>query len=188
MAPSDTNAPSLSQIRSNLDAVASTKGRSGTTIVGSLINGGPGDRIVARGSGGGVVGTKSGVAGGTGRLAQRSRPGRVRGKVRSVRALAKVRGSLSKAEVYKVISRATGRIQRCYEKQLMRSKKKLSGKITAQWDIKTNGRVAGTRVVLNTLGNAKVASCVLGVIRGLRFPRPKGGSVNVKYPFIFSAR
>ena len=188
MKANDNSAPSLSQIRPNLDAVANAKGKSGTNIMGSLTRGGPGDRIVARGSGGGVVGTKSGVAGGTGRLAGRARAGKIRGKVRSVRALARVRGSLSKAEVFRVISRATGRIQRCYEKELMRSKKKLNGKVTAQWTIKVNGRVSGTRVKLNTLGNAKVASCVLRVIRGLRFPKPKGGSVQIVYPFIFSAR
>jgi len=188
MKANDTSAPSLSQIRSNLDAVANAKGKSGTSIMGSLTRGGPGGRIVARGSGGGVVGTKGGVAGGTGRLAGRARTGKIRGKVRSVRALARVRGSLSKAEVFRVISRATGRIQRCYEKELMRSKKKLNGKVTAQWTIKLNGRVSGTRVKLNTLGNAKIASCVLRVIRGLRFPKPKGGSVQIVYPFIFSAR
>ena len=36
--------------------------------------------------------------------------------------------------------------------------------------------------------DAKVTQCVLGRVRGLRFPRPNGGGVvNVKYPFVFKA-
>ena len=97
-------------------------------------------------------------------------------------------GQLSKAAVFRAIERALGGIRRCYEKELMKGNRKLSGKVTAAWTIKPNGRVAGARVRVNTVGNPRVASCVLSRIRYIRFPKPKGGSVQIVYPFIFSAR
>jgi hypothetical protein len=188
MKESDSETPSLADVRANIDAVAATRGRSASSVMGSLIHGAPGERIVARGSGGGVVGTKRGVAGGTGRLRSRGRRAKIRGKVKTIRALTRVRGSLDKGKVLRLIEKILPRIRRCYERELMKGKKKLSGKITAQWNIKPNGRVSGARIKVNTLGSPKVAKCVLKEIKRIRFPKPKGGSVEIVYPFIFASR
>ena len=95
---------------------------------------------------------------------------------------------MSRSAVSKAINKRIGRIQRCYEKQLMKVKKKLAGKLKLEWVVKTNGRVRGAKVKLNTLGSAKVAGCVLREIKKLKFPRPKGGEVTIVFPFIFSSR
>ena len=90
----------------------------------------------------------------TGRLGARRGKKAIRGKVRQVRSLMKKRGqgSLSRSAVSKAINKRIGRIQRCYEKQLMKVKKKLAGKLKLEWVVKTNGRVRGAKVKLNTLG------------------------------------
>jgi|GEM_PF-2486032 len=138
------------------------------------------------GAGGKGPVTKGGPAatGGVPKLAARAKPKKVRGAVRGLRAAARVSGTLSKSEVLKVIGKYMGAIRRCYEKQLM-AKPSLSGKITAQWTITSGGRVSGARQKTSSLGNAKVSSCVLKVIRRMKFPKPKGGSVKITYPFIF---
>ena len=76
-------------------------------------------------------------------------------------------------------------IKECYEKELKRDPK-LAGKITVGFTIETDGKVSETFIEGNTMGNKTVANCITGRIRTWRFPKPKGGSVTVAYPFIFS--
>ncbi len=187
-APDPSDAPSVSDIRANIDAVKGS-GRSGAfQVAGDLVAGVPGAKIEVAGASGGVV-TKGKSGKGVGRVGKRARGGRtIRGKVKASKVMAKVRGSLSKAAVSKAINSRIGRIQRCYEKELMKSNKTLSGKIKAEWTVTTSGRVRGAKVKLNTLGNQKVASCVLKEIKKIKFPKPKGGEVVIVYPFIFSSR
>ena len=56
------------------------------------------------------------------------------------------------------------------------------------WVITAAGRVGTARQAQSSLRSAAVASCVLRQIRCMRFPRPVGGSVQVRYPFLFRAR
>ncbi|MCB9729677.1 MAG: serine/threonine protein kinase [Deltaproteobacteria bacterium] len=119
-----------------------------------------------------------------GKLERRAKPAEVRGTVQGLRALAKVSGELSKSEVLKVIGAHGRAFNRCYEKELMTSPG-LSGKITFQWTITPDGKVSGASQQTSTMSNTAVANCVLGILRGLKFPKPTGGSVQVVYPFIF---
>ena len=52
--------------------------------------------------------------------------------------------------------------------------------------LETDGKISETYVESNSMGNKNVANCITGRIRSWRFPKPKGGSVTVAYPFIFS--
>ena len=110
--------------------------------------------------------------------------GRARGRVQGVRALANVQGSLSRGEVVEVINRSIGRIQRCYE-QALSSEPELSGRVSFAWTIQPNGSVAGVRQAGGSLGSGRATTCIAGVVRGLRFPRPRGGAVSVTFPFVF---
>ena len=142
-----------------------------------------------RGGGGKIGDLSGGVKDGVGKVDKRkvSDGGKVRGKVRSVKALSKVQGgALSKGDVYKEINRHMGKIRMCYERELMNDPK-LAGKITFDWTVKTNGSVSSVREKSSSLGSAKVSSCIRGVIQGMKFPKPKGGEVQISYPFIFSA-
>lgn len=139
------------------------------------------------GGGGGGLNTSGGLAGSrrAGKLKAKKVKRRVRGRVKVLRSRARVSGgSLSKAEVLKVIQKNQARISACYERQLMKSPN-LSGKLTIAWVIKPNGRVASVKQVLSSIKDAKLKSCVFGVVKKMRFPKPKGGSVKVKYPFVF---
>lgn len=112
----------------------------------------------------------------------------VRGTVQGMRTLAKVSGGLSKSDVLAVIGAHQRGFNRCYEQELMASPG-LSGKITFQWTILPDGKVSAASQQTGSMTNAAVSTCMLGIIRRMKFPRPTGGSVQVVYPFILrSAR
>lgn len=93
-------------------------------------------------------------------------------------------GELEASAVTRAINRRMGAITRCYERCLI-SNPSLSGRINFGWTITPSGSVSGLRVRSSSLGDTQVGSCVAGVLRSIRFPQPRGGSVQISYPFIF---
>lgn len=92
---------------------------------------------------------------------------------------------LDKGAIARVVRAYLGRIKRCYERQLIIDPK-LSGKITANWTIGSDGRVKEVKYVKDTMGNSGVTRCVVNQIRAWKFPKPRGGGkVIVTYPFLF---
>ena len=91
-------------------------------------------------------------------------------------------GALDKAIIRRYIKRTIAKISFCYEKALL-DKPTLQGTVTTTFVIGPRGLVtsaAGEGV------DPAVAACVVGVIKLIEFPKPKGGaSVNVRYPFTF---
>ncbi|HEU0033615.1 MAG TPA: AgmX/PglI C-terminal domain-containing protein [Kofleriaceae bacterium] len=91
-------------------------------------------------------------------------------------------GDLDKAIIRRYIKRNIQKIQYCYEKELL-AKSNLAGTVQTQFFITPNGNVAtasGSGV------DPEVANCVANVIKGIEFPKPKGGGgVQVNYPFTF---
>lgn len=139
------------------------------------------------GGGSGSLNTSGGLGGSrkAGQLKAKRVKRRVRGRVKALRSRARITGGkLSKAEVLKVIRKNSAKLNSCYERQLIKSPN-LSGKLTVSWVIKTNGRVGGVKQLLSSIKNAPLKSCVFKVIKKMKFPKPKGGLVKVKYPFVF---
>ena len=96
-----------------------------------------------------------------------------------------VDGDLDPNAVAKYVKARMASIKECYERELKRDPK-LAGKLTISFTIETDGKISETYVESNSMGNKNVANCITGRIRSWRFPKPKGGSVTVAYPFIFS--
>jgi hypothetical protein len=91
-------------------------------------------------------------------------------------------GDLDKAIIRRYIKRNIQKIQYCYEKELL-AKSNLSGTVQTQFFITPNGNVASST---GSGVDSEVANCVANVIRGIEFPKPKGGGgVQVNYPFTF---
>ncbi len=91
-------------------------------------------------------------------------------------------GDLDKAIIRRYIKRNIQKIQYCYEKELL-AKSTLSGTVQTQFFITPNGNVASST---GSGVDPQVSSCVADVIRGIEFPKPKGGGgVQVNYPFTF---
>lgn len=94
-------------------------------------------------------------------------------------------GTLDSGSIRSTIKRYSGRIQRCYERQL-KVDSAASGKVVVNFTIGRAGRVTQSRAMQDTVGGG-VGSCVAQVIKGLRFRRPKGGEVIVNKTFVFEA-
>ncbi len=185
----DPNAPRNTAATIGGINVSADAGAGGTALPAIGSPGGEGSPqfgdVTAGGKG---VATKGrGVAGKAGKvIARKGRNKVVRGKVRPSKHMAKVKGSLSKAEVYDAIQRRARKIQGCYERALLR-KPTLAGKISFSWTITMSGGVSGLRVKSSTIADASVSKCIIGVLKRIRFPKPTGAPVPVSFPFLFKA-
>jgi hypothetical protein len=166
-----------------------TQGNGGMGLSGSA-NGGGGDAASLggqgeKGRGGGRVGTGmgaagsgSGIAGGSARVAIRTG-----GPEEAV-----VMGSIDADAVEAALLAQRDRFRLCYEKEVNGTNSKLAGRIGTNFVIGSSGRVTHAGVQSTTMHNQNVESCVIGVIKSITFPIPRGaGVVQVTYPFKFSA-
>ncbi|WP_045119474.1 AgmX/PglI C-terminal domain-containing protein [Haliangium ochraceum] len=93
-----------------------------------------------------------------------------------------VDGARDKKLIGRYIRRQRRPITHCYEKQLAKQPT-LSGTVVATFDIEPQGRVRNASA--EGMSPA-VSRCVARVVRRIVFPRSKtGGSVRVRYPFVF---
>lgn len=181
--PVQGDGQTLEDVVTNLDAVAPS-GSTGAFKVGGTLAALEGGGVNIASGGGGDVGTIGGNAARakTGKLT--ARRGKVRGKVRAMSVGSRVQGTLSRGQVMGVINSKMGRIQRCFEKALTKNPS-VAGRITYRWTISRSGKVTAVQEASSTLGDRTLSRCVSGVIKTMRFPKPKGGSVTVVYPFMF---
>ena len=91
-------------------------------------------------------------------------------------------GDLDKAIIRRYIRRNLQKITYCYEKELL-AKSNLAGTVSTNFFITPSGSVASS---VGSGVDPEVANCVANVIKGIEFPKPKGGGgVQVNYPFTF---
>ena len=96
-------------------------------------------------------------------------------------------GGLLQEAVRRTIRLSIHPIRTCYQRRLP-SMPDLAGGVTARFAVGPDGSVAGASIASSTLSDDAVESCILDVIRGIRFPPPAGGgTVLVLYPFAFSS-
>lgn len=90
-------------------------------------------------------------------------------------------GDLDKNIIRRYIRRKLSHIRHCYERELLVSPT-LEGKVVATFTIDSQGIVIDAK----TEGmNEKVCTCITEAVKTIQFPKPKGGVVNVSYPFVF---
>jgi pSer/pThr/pTyr-binding forkhead associated (FHA) protein len=183
---------------SNLDAVRVPGGRSRYKVSGLVTKLPTSSVVTSRGRG---VGVKAGIdllRGGKGRGGRAGiGPGALGGGRTGKRGVGgvvfkapkrkmRVRGTLSREAIAKVVRKHLKEIQYCYERNLMLNPK-LSGKLVMEWTISTSGSVSVVKTKTNTMATPAVAMCVASNIKRWIFPKPKGGIVVVSYPFIFNS-
>ena len=96
-------------------------------------------------------------------------------------------GTLSKAAIRKTIDKNRGGVRSCYEKELKKDRF-LEGKVAIQFEIDVDGKVKTAKLLKSTLDNRSAEKCIVSRIKGLRFPKPEGGTVFVAHPFDFKPR
>jgi len=160
---------------------------SGSEFVMGFGSGGLGFTGTGTGGGGSGYGRIHGLGkidtgGGTGVRASLGKK-RTR-KVKMSIGSGKTAGFCSKKNITSVVRRRAGAIRACYEDRLQ-VKPKLEGKLVVRWRIELDGRVGTASTVSSSVGDSKVESCVLRVIRRMRFQKPDGGVCVIQWPFVF---
>ena len=138
--------------------------------LGGLGSKGMGRGRSGRGMGGGSFGKK-----------------RKRGSLGRIGGNPTILGGLDKSLIDAVIKRNMSQIRYCYQRQLAKNPT-LSGKIKVKFVIAKDGSVSKASIDSSTMGGAgkPVQSCIVGRFKKFKFPKPNGGIVIVKYPFIFT--
>ena len=141
--------------------------------------GGPGWGTIGDGTIGHGSGTDSSNDVGSGSGGMRGRKA-TRPQVRIGKAT--VKGGMDKNVVRRYIRRKLPRILYCYEKQLL-VRHGIKGTVTSTFAISPQGAAQGS--VAKGV-HPEVSSCIAGVVKTIRFPKPKdGGKVKVSYSFTF---
>jgi len=101
-----------------------------------------------------------------------------------------VLGGMDPDLIRKILIDNIPRFRLCYQKELDRASQAVDGVVRLDFIIGASGRVtkAGVESATGSLGS-DVKGCVITVLRDLRFPAPRGGSVvEVNQPFNFYPR
>jgi hypothetical protein len=96
-----------------------------------------------------------------------------------------VTGALDPELVRLVIRSHRSQIRYCYELELARDPA-LSGRLAVRFIIGSEGQVATSNVIDSTVKNLELNRCVTSRVQSWVFPKPKGGVVVVRYPFVFA--
>ena len=97
-----------------------------------------------------------------------------------------VLGSVDRSLVDEVVKRHLNAIRHCYQRALRRDPD-LAGKVVVEFVIAADGTVSSAEIEPTTLGHRRTEECVRKRILRMTFPAPAGGgTVVVRYPFLFS--
>lgn len=92
-------------------------------------------------------------------------------------------GTVDRGQLRKVLHGAMPSFVGCYQRALSKTPS-LRGKFAARFRIEPDGAI-GKAATTGPGGNPEFQSCVTDAIRGLQFPKPRGGAVEVVYPLTF---
>ncbi|MCC6214373.1 MAG: AgmX/PglI C-terminal domain-containing protein [Polyangiaceae bacterium] len=95
-------------------------------------------------------------------------------------------GTLPPAVTAPALEPTRARVHACYEAGLARDPA-LAGRVVVRLTVEPDGRVGRTEPhEPPTLGDPAVVTCIEEVLRGVRFPAPKGGRAVVLVPYEFA--
>jgi hypothetical protein len=94
-------------------------------------------------------------------------------------------GQVDPASVEKTVRAGRYQLKLCYEMALRRNKT-AGGAMEWRWTIGSDGRASDLNLIRSSIADDELVRCIRDKIASWRFPRPDGGTVEVKYPFEFS--
>lgn len=94
-------------------------------------------------------------------------------------------GGIDAATIKRVIRRHLSQIKYCYMTRGLASNPKLKGMYKVSFTINARGRVQMVRTASSTLNHGATESCIRGMVKTWRFPKPEGSMPYVVYPFHF---
>lgn len=132
------------------------------------------------GGSGGSYGPGDGNGRGTGFTNRAKRVPRVRA------AKVKLKGSMDKGIIRRIVRNHFREVVHCYNQGLVRDPN-LRGRVAIQFNIDGRGKVAMAAVASNSTGDDNTGRCIAKAVKRWSFPRPPtGGTAMVTYPFVLS--
>src|SRR5690606_5556264 len=99
----------------------------------------------------------------------------------------KVTGDIDRDLIRRIVRAHINEVRSCYNAGLTRNPN-LDGRVTIQFSIVGNGKVASSVVQENTTKDKQVGDCIAKAVKRWQFPRVgKGGTALVSYPFRLTA-
>lgn len=96
-----------------------------------------------------------------------------------------VNGRLPPEIVQRIVRQSVGRFRLCYVDSLAKTPS-LEGRVSVAFEIDAAGNVKNARDAGSDLPDAAAVACMVKVYATLSFPKPDGGTVQVKSPLIFA--
>ena len=94
-------------------------------------------------------------------------------------------GEINPKLIEKVITKYKFELQLCFELALRRNRN-LKGSMEFRWRLDSRGKISDLELMNSTIKDRSMNRCVKQKIARWKFPRPRRGSVEVTYPFVFS--
>ena len=83
------------------------------------------------------------------------------------------------------VNRHLADLRQCYEQRL-HFYPDLAGQVVIHWVITPTGEVTERCITSDTVGDPEIVACVNKLIEEGQFPAPRGGPVDVSFPFVFA--
>lgn len=93
-------------------------------------------------------------------------------------------GEINPNLIETVINRNKFELQLCFELALRRNRN-LAGEMEFYWQLDSRGQISNLTLKSSTIPDRNMKRCVQKKIASWRFPKPKRGSVEITYPFVF---
>ena len=149
--------------------------------------GGTGEGTIGLGDTGLIgKGDEAGTGSGYGRGAGAGFGGRGTAVPTVRQAKATVSGALDRDIIRRIVRAHINEVRSCYNQGLARDPG-LGGRVAINFTIDGDGKVSAAVVSESTLTDAAVATCIAGAVKRWAFPKPKGGTVEVTYPFVLES-
>ena len=101
-------------------------------------------------------------------------------------AKAEVVGSLDKDIIRRIVRAHINEVRSCYNAALTKDPN-VAGKVSIEWTIGADGKVASASVLTNTTNDEPLGQCIAKAVKKWTFPQtPGGGTIKVTYPFDLS--
>lgn len=94
-------------------------------------------------------------------------------------------GRLDPKLIERVITKNRFQLQLCFELALRRDRR-TTGDMEWIWRVDTKGKISDLNLLTTTINDKQMVDCVRKKIAAWQFPRPRDGSVEIRYPFSFS--
>ena len=93
-------------------------------------------------------------------------------------------GEIDPSLVEKTVSKNRFELQLCFELALRRNQQ-LNGTMEWRWMLDSQGTISNLELVSSSINDRPMIRCIQQKISKWRFPRPRRGAVEVRFPFNF---